>query len=45
MIILDTIVEEQGSLGMHKDIVIDTLPPYVLDVASSKRNGKFCFVA
>lgn len=40
VIILDTVVEGQGSLGMQKDLVIDTLPPYVLGVASSKRNGK-----
>lgn len=44
ILILDTVVEGQGPLGMHKDVVIDTLPPYVLGVVSSKSNGKFCLV-
>lgn len=29
-----------ASLSFFKDIVIDTTPPYVLNVASSKRNGE-----
>lgn len=33
--------EGKGPLGAYKDLVIDTTPPYVLDIASSKRNGKY----
>ncbi|CAN0537599.1 unnamed protein product, partial [Ectocarpus sp. 12 AP-2014] len=40
VLVLDTETSGQGSLGMNKDLTINTLPPYVLDVASSKRNGK-----
>lgn len=41
VLVLDTETSGQGSLGMNKDLTINTLPPYVLDVASSKRNGKY----
>lgn len=37
--------EEKGPLGTNKDLVIDTLPPYVQNVASSKRNGKYAETA
>lgn len=40
MILLLATEGSQGSLGLYKNIVIDTLPPYVLDVASGKRNGE-----
>ena len=30
----------QGWLALNNDLVVDTVPPYVLNVESSKRNGK-----
>lgn len=39
ILVLDTSADGQGSLGAQKDLVIDTSPPYVLGVASSKPNG------
>lgn len=46
MILLDAVDEGgQGPLGINNDLVVDTLPPYVLDVASSKPNGKFLLFA
>lgn len=45
VIVLNTVAEGQGLLGMHKNLVIDTLPPYVLGVASSKSSGELCVVA
>lgn len=46
MIILLNAVEEgeQGWLGMNNDLEVDTEAPYVVDVASSRPNGKFRFV-
>ncbi|CAM9210897.1 unnamed protein product [Ectocarpus sp. 13 AM-2016] len=41
VLVLDTETSGQGSLGMNKDLAINTLPPYVLDVASSKRNEEY----
>lgn len=40
VIVLDTTADGQGLLGAQKDLVIDTLPPGVLGVSSSKPNGK-----
>ncbi|CAM9340464.1 unnamed protein product, partial [Hapterophycus canaliculatus] len=41
VIVLDTSTDGQGSLGAHKDLAIDTLPPVVLGVASGKPNEEY----
>ncbi|CAM9804617.1 unnamed protein product, partial [Scytosiphon promiscuus] len=41
VIVLDMTADGQGSLGAQKELVIDTLPPQVLGVSSSKPNEEY----
>lgn len=41
MVLLLNVDGDEGSLAFYKDIDVDTSPAHVLNVASSKRNGKF----